>query len=138
MVKADYKFPLDVKLQLVNLINEHNKRKTVSFKIALKYLDWSAIKIDGYEAKELKACLAEIIKPVCTIRTLEEMLNDYKLNHEKYDLKMHPDAPKLPRNAVMKFIDDNRAKFKKALEKEFPGTNIGLVSRHNLNFKFVH
>lgn len=40
---------------------------------------------------------------------------------------MHPDAPKIPRNAVMRFIDDNREKFKKALIKLNPGTQVGLV-----------
>lgn len=40
---------------------------------------------------------------------------------------MHPDAPKIPRNAVMRFIDDNREKFKKALINLNPGTQVGLV-----------
>jgi hypothetical protein len=56
------------------------------------------------------------------------MLTDYEQHHQKYDLKMHPDAPKIPRNAVMRFIDDNREKFKKALTNMNPGTPVGLVS----------
>lgn len=104
-----------------------NKRKTSSYKVALKHFDWSQISIEGHTVEEFKSCLDEILKPICSIRTLDEMLTDYEQHHQKYDLKMHPDAPKIPRNAVMRFIDDNRDKFKTALMKDFPGAQIGLV-----------
>jgi len=93
----------------------------------LKHFDWSQISIEGHTVEEFKACLDEILKPICSIRTLDEMLTDYEQHHQKYDLKMHPDAPKIPRNAVMRFIDDNREKFKKALMNLNPGTQVGLV-----------
>ncbi|KAL7042058.1 hypothetical protein ACKWTF_001003 [Chironomus riparius] len=125
-LKIETKFPLELKLQLLAEIKNINKRKTSSYKVAMKHFDWTQISIEGHTIEECKACLDEILKPICSIRTLDEMLTDYEQHHQKYDLKMHPDAPKIPRNAVMRFIDDNRDKFKKALIKEFPGTQIGL------------
>lgn len=112
----------------MNEIKEQNKRKTASYKVALKHLDWKAIKVEDYSTEELQACLEDILKPISSLRTLDEMINDYAQHHEKYDLKMHPDAPKLPRNAVMRFIDDNRDKFKSFLSQKYPNQPVGLVS----------
>lgn len=126
--KVEHHFNLQTKLDLIKKIRAVNKRKFSSYKIALKYLDWTQINVEGYKISDLKACFCEIIKPLSTIRTLEEMISDYENNHVKYDLKMHPDNPKLPKNAVMKYIDDNRVKLTKKLKNENPGINVGLVS----------
>lgn len=128
MVRVEGSFSLELKLKLLKELRSANKRKTSTYKVALRHLDWSLVKVDELSTDEAKSCLEEILKPICTVRTLDEMLTDYELHHQKFDLKMHPDAPKVPRNAVMKFIDDNREKLKKMLAKQFPDKVIGLVS----------
>jgi hypothetical protein len=123
------KFPLSLKLELVKKVREVNRRKALSHTPAIKSIDWTKIDIDGYSADELKECLASIMKVIPRIRTLDEMITDYETNYKKIEFRTNSTAPKLPRNAVMRYIDDNREKLKKMFKKQNPTeTTIGLVS----------
>jgi Cdc6-like AAA superfamily ATPase len=91
-------------------------------------LNWSKIKFPGYTEEQLKDCLKEILESVPRIRTMDEMLLDYENNPLKYNMKTHPGVPKMPVNAMMRYIDDNRAKIVKKMKKNMePGTKPNLV-----------
>lgn len=115
------KYPISMKLKLLEIVREANKRKSVSYTIALKNLDWTKIKIEGFTTEELKDCFVNsIIKSISKTRTLDEMLTDYQLNFKKLEVKHNAEAPKCPYNPVMQYITQNRNKLKKLYKKEHP------------------
>lgn len=121
-------FDVKTKLALVNCIKNVNKRRTASCKIAVKNMDWTQVKIEGLNTDEAKDCLKQILAPVNAMRTLDEMLNDYLENYQKYELKKSLNAPKLPQNPVMRYVTEHRAEFEKKLKKKHPDERIQLVT----------
>lgn len=121
-------FDIPTKLALVNCLKDINKRKTITYKQAIKTIDWTKVDITGHSQEELKECLNEILTSVCSIRTLDEMLDDYIENYRRYELKKNPNAPKIPTNPCMQYITEHRAELQKKLKKKYPGESITLVS----------
>lgn len=95
------------------------------------------MKIDQHSEDELKDCLKQILSTVNSVRTLDEMLNDYTNNYQKYELKKNRNAPKLPANPYMSYVAEHRKELLKKLTKKYPNETIKLVNTlkiHSLTY----
>lgn len=124
----DVRYDIPTKLALVNRLKEINTHKISSHKAVLNKLDWSKVKIKKHSKEELKDCLKQILSKVCTVRTLDEMLNDYLDNYQKYELKKSLNAPKMPIKPCWRYISEHREELQKKLEKKHPNKTIKFVS----------
>lgn len=129
-VPAGFFFEIPTKLALVNRLKEVNTRKTSTYKTAINKLDWSKVKIDDHSEAELKEILKSVLSAVCSVRTLDEMLNDYLQHYQKYEMKLNKNAPKLPVNPCMRYVSMHREEFTRKLKKKFPNETIKLVSKY--------
>lgn len=132
--EPDDVYDIPTKLALIHRLKELNKRKTATHKTAVNKMDWSKVEVGNFSEEELKECLKQIMSTVCTIRTLDEMLNDYLENYQKYELRRNRNAPKLPINPCMRYVTEHREEFTKKLKKKSPNGTIKLVS----NLKTIH
>lgn len=126
--QSDLNFDISTKLALINILKEINTRRTSTYKIATKYLDWSKVNIPGHTLEELKECFKQILSSVCSVRTLDEMLNDYSEHYRKYELKNNPNAPKLPTNPCMRYVAEHRKELTNKLQAKHPNEKITLVN----------
>jgi HMG (high mobility group) box len=114
------------KLTIVNKIKKINTSRTASFDKAKKNIQWDKLNILAYTEEELKIIFEEIVKDISKYRTLDEMLNDYLENYQKYELKKNINAPKMPMNPCMSFITANRDEIERKLKKKYPDVKIRL------------
>lgn len=121
----------NVKLQLIDIISELPLTK-LTYSKALKSIKWNTIEITGYTTDKLKEELNEIIKATVTVRSLGEILTDYRDNRAKYEFKNHPNRPTKPVNAHMLYIKDNKEKLQQKYEKAHPDEKTSYVSFANL------
>lgn len=116
-------FDVATKIAFAQRIKKVNKFKTSSNKRAINKLDWSQIDMDREEAQE---CLKQILKPVSSVRTLDEMLDDYLANYHKYEMRS---MISLPQNPKLRWIMANRIELEKKYKKKHPDEKIMLVSK---------
>lgn len=135
-------FDLKTKLALVNKIMEINVCKKISYRMAIKKLDWSKCEIGGHSSENLQECLTEILASINSTRTLEEMLNDYLKNYHRYERKKQADLPKRPFNPCLQYLTDHREEFEKKLMKKtktkpkFVSLESFFQSSFSMNFHF--
>ena len=65
--------------------------------------------------------LAEIVKQTGSVRTLGEILHNYKANSKKYEFDSHPDRPIKPLLPQHLYMHENKEKLTQKFEKDNPG-----------------
>lgn len=87
-----------------------------SYRVCLKTLETKRPKIPGVNIDYLPV-IKDIIHKVKSIRTLDEILADYKENQQIIEKNIHPDRPKKPTPAHFQFSHDHRDEIAEILKK---------------------
>lgn len=113
-------------MKLVDEILKTSGVNNASYKKSAKGVRWEKIKIPGREQAELPGLLADIIKKTGIIRTLGEILTNYKQNQMSYELKHDSNKPSKPKLPFQAYYEDNKDKINEKYPKE-PGEKFNFL-----------
>jgi hypothetical protein len=115
--KLEIKEKRQINLKLTTILNKLPAAKKSLFS-AQKLINWDEIKIEGYSTEQLKEQLNEIIKVTGSVRSLRDMLLDFKKNHRKLEKWTHAERPFRPKYVGQIYFKENREQIEQEYERE--------------------